>query len=29
VKIVAMPHQEISSPCDVVTMEVQSVVAVS
>ena len=29
VKIVAMPHPEISSPCDVVTMEVQSVVAVS
>ena len=29
VKVVAMPHPEISSPCDVVTMEVQSVVAVS
>jgi len=29
VKVVAMPHPEISSPCDVVTMEVQSVVAIS
>jgi hypothetical protein len=29
VKVVAMPHPEITSPCDVVTMEVQSVVAVS
>ena len=29
VTVVAMPHPEISSPCDVVTMEVQSVVAAS
>jgi hypothetical protein len=29
VKVVAMPHPEISSPCDVVTMEVQSVAVVS
>jgi hypothetical protein len=29
VTVVAMPHPEVSSPCDVVTMEVQSVVAAS
>jgi hypothetical protein len=29
VKVVAMPHPEIESPCGVTTMEVQSVVAVS